>query len=182
YNNPVTRLPVQYPAGIAATVEGPDSKQGSPSLATLPSPPKNVKEFTARLTELERQIHSSIAYDAAENLVSAHGYYLDDSRDDGLQGLFSNTSDRRSLSNTETGNSSTIHQIVQPLIHLAPDGKSATIRARLLKVGGKAREFASGTYEGRAINSAGVWKLQSLTLKNTWLSPFSHWTPTLERR
>ena len=56
YTNPVTHLPVQYPPGIAATVEGPDSKQGSSSLAALPSPPKNVKEFTARLTELERQI------------------------------------------------------------------------------------------------------------------------------
>ena len=84
YTNPVTHLPVQYPPGIAATVEGRDSKQGSSSLAALPSPPKNVKEFTARLTELERQIDSSIAYDAVENLVSAHGYYLDDSTD-GLQ-------------------------------------------------------------------------------------------------
>ena len=40
-----------------------------------------MKEFTARLTELERQINSSIAYDAVENLVSAYGYYLDDSTD-----------------------------------------------------------------------------------------------------
>ena len=113
YTNPVTGLPVQYPTGIAATVKAPDSK------LPLPSPPKNVKEFTARLTELERQIHSSIAYDAAENLVSAHGYYLDDSRIDGLQGLFSNTPDRGSLLNTEAANSSTIHQTVQPVIHVA---------------------------------------------------------------
>src|SRR5262249_30877684 len=38
YANPVTHLPVQYPPGIAATVND------SPSLAAKPSPPKNVKE------------------------------------------------------------------------------------------------------------------------------------------
>src|SRR5437867_1027006 len=121
YTNPVTHSPIQYPPGIAITLERSDSKQGSSSLAALPSPPKNVKEFTARLAELERQVNASIAYDAAENLVSAHGYYLDDSRNDGLQGLFSNTLDRRSLSNTEAGNSSAIHQTVQPVSNIAPD-------------------------------------------------------------
>jgi hypothetical protein len=181
YANPVTRLPVQYPPGIAATA-GLDSARDSSSLAALPSPPKNVKEFTNRLTELERQIDLSIAYDATENLVSAYGYYLDDSRDDSLQGLFSNTPDRRSLSNTEPGDARAIHQSVQPVINLASDGKSATIRARLLKVGGKASGLASGTYEGRAINRGGAWRLQSLTLKPTWSSAFNQWTPAVERQ
>jgi hypothetical protein len=128
----------------------------------LPNPPKDVKEFTARLADLEGQINSSIAYDAAENLVSANGYFLDDS--------------------TQAQNSSAIHQTVQPVIHIAPDGKSATIRARLLKAGGKTGELAGGTYEGRAINRDGVWKLQNLTLKQTWSSPFSKWTPVIERQ
>jgi SnoaL-like domain len=181
YPNPVTRMPVQYPPGITATLKGPDSKQGSLNNAVLPSPPKTVKEFTARLAELEKQLHSSIAYDAAENLVSAHGYYLDDSRDDELQRLFSNVSERRSPRNTETGNSPTIHQTVQPVIRLAPDGKSATIQARLLNVGGKAGELESGVYEGRAVILDGTWKFQSLTLKQTWSSPFSRWMPLVER-
>jgi hypothetical protein len=161
YPNPVTQLPVQYPSGITATVEGANSKQASSSIAALPGPPKNLKELAARLTELERQINAGIAYDAVENLASAHGYYLDDSRE---------------------GNSTAIHQTVQPEIQIAPDGKSATIRARLLKVDGKAGEFAGGTYEGRAINRDGSWRLQSLTLTPAWSSPFSHWTPMIERR
>jgi len=161
YTNPVTHFPVQYPPGITATVEGSNSKQGPSSLAALPSPPKNVKEFAARLTSLERQINAGIAYDAVENLASAHGYYLDDA---------------------EMGNSSAIHQTVQPVIQIAPDGKSATIRARVLKVGGKAGELAGGTYEGRAINRDGSWRLQSLTLKQAWSSPFSQWMPVVERR
>jgi hypothetical protein len=175
YTNPVTHLPVQYPSGITAIVE-------TLRPAALPSPPKNVKEFTERLNELEPQIHSSITYDAVENLVSAHGYYLDDSRTDELQGLFANTSSRGALLNTDTGSLSAIHQMVQPVILLGKDGRSATIRARILKVDGKAGALASGTYEGRATISSGAWKLQSLTLKPAWSSPFSQWTPVVERR
>jgi hypothetical protein len=181
YANPVTRLPVQYPPG-SATDAGLDSPWVSSSFIALPSPPKNVKEFTTRLTELERQIDLSIGYDAVENLVSAYGYYLDDSRVDSLQGLFGNTPDRRSLSDTEPGDVRSIHQLVQPVINLAPDGRSATIRARALKVGGKAGELASGTYEGRAINRAGAWRLQSLTLKPTWSSAFNQWMPAVKRQ
>jgi hypothetical protein len=133
-----------------------------------------VKEYTARLSELERQIQSSIAYDAVENLASAYGFYLDDSRD-GLKQLLGSTS------NTEAGDSSAIHQTVQPVIHIASDGKSATIRARLLKVG-MAGELASGTYEGRAMSRNGTWKLQSLTLKPAWSSSFTRWEPVIERK
>jgi hypothetical protein len=150
YPNPVTGKPVQYPAGIAAM----DLKQAVAGLATLPGTPKTAKEFSTRLTEVERQIQASIAYDAAENLASAHGYALDDS---------------------ETP--PTVHQTVQPVIQVAADGKSAAIRARLLKVGGKAVELAGGAYEGRATNRDGIWKLQSLTLKQTWASPFTQWKP-----
>jgi hypothetical protein len=181
YANPVTRLPVQYPAGIATATDRLDSTRSSTSVTGLPSAPKNAKEFITRLTELERQIDSSIAYDATENLVSAYGYYLDDSRDDYLQGLFANPASPRSP-DREPGNALSIHQSVQPVITLAPDGKSATVRARLLKVGGKAAAFAGGTYEGRAINRGGVWKLQSLTLTETWSSAFNQWTPAWERR
>jgi hypothetical protein len=180
YTNPVTGLPVQYPPGISATVEGSYLKPGTPSSASLPGPPKSVKEFAARLTELEGQIRSSIAYDAVDNLASAYGFYLDDSRD-GLKQLFVNSSDTESLSNGETGNSSAIHQTAQPVIRLSADGKSATVRARLLKVS-KAGELASGTYEGRAINRDGTWKLQSLTLKTVWSSPFARWEPVIERK
>jgi hypothetical protein len=174
YTNPATGLPIQYPPGISATVGGSYMKPGTSSSASLPGPPKNVKEFKARLAELERQIQSSIAYDAVENLTSAHGYYLDDSVD-GLKQLFAGTSI------TETGNSSAIHQTVQPVIRLSTDGKSAAIRARLLKVS-KNGELASGTYEGRAIIRDGIWKLESLTLKPAWSSSFTRWEPVIERK
>jgi len=161
YANPVTHRPVQYPAGIAARDQGLDSTRATSNLAALPHPPKNIKELTTRLTELKRQVDSSIAYDAVENLVSAHGYDLDDS--------------------TKQGNALAIHQTVQPVIKLTPDGKSATIQARLLKVGGKPGELASATYEGRATNSRGGWRLESLNLKPTWSSALNQWTPQVSR-
>jgi SnoaL-like domain len=153
YRNPVTHSSVQYPPGIASG--GPDFGY----FLTRPSPPENVKEFSARLSELERQINLSVAYDAVENLVSANGYFQEDSAD-----------------------ARAVHQTVQPVINLAPDGKSATIRARLLKVDGKAAGFASGTYEGSATKIGGIWKLQNLTLKPTWSSAFNQWMPLIERQ
>jgi hypothetical protein len=66
-----------------------------------------VKEFTARLTELERQIDSSIAYDAVENLVNAYGYYLDDSTDN-LPKLFLDTTDRSLIQNRKRERNSSI--------------------------------------------------------------------------
>ena len=145
-----------------------------PADAAVSDLPKNSRELAARLTQVERQIEASMAYDSVENLVSAYGYYLDDSRD-GLRGLYASA-----LSDTEAGNSSAIHQTVQPIIQIAADGKSATLHARLLKVGGKAGELASGVYDGRAINRDGVWRLQSMTLKPEWSSPFVQWKPEIK--
>jgi hypothetical protein len=149
YANPVTHNAVQYPPGIHSTLE--ETKQ-----AVVPAKaPRNAKEFTERLNDLEEQIHLSIAYDAVENLVSASGYSLDESG----------------------GERSNIHQTVQPVIQIASDGRSATVRARLLNIDGKAGELAGGLYEGRAISRNGVWSLENLTLKPVWSSPFAKWTP-----
>jgi hypothetical protein len=157
YTNPVTGRPVQYPTGIAAS----ESKQGSSNLGSLRAAPKNVKEFAAQLTELERELQASIAYDAVENLVSAYGYSLDD---------------------VSLESSPAIHQTLQPIIRVASNGQSATIRARQLKIGGKSGVLAGGTYEGRAIVTGETWKLQSFTLMPLWSSPFTTWMPELDPR
>src|SRR5215469_5324015 len=153
YANPVTRKAVQYPPGIHATLE--ETKQ-----TVVPATsPRNAKEFSERLNGLEEQIRLSIVYDAVENLVSAGGYSLDES-------------------GSEKAN---IHQTVQPVIQIASDGRSATVRARLLNIDGKAGELAGGLYEGRAISRNGDWSLENLTLKPVWSSPFAKWTPVISR-
>jgi hypothetical protein len=153
YANPVTHAAVQYPSGVTAAA----SKSDSSSVAALPTAPKNAKEFTARLNELETEIHSSIAYDAVENLASAHGYSLEDASLD-------------------------VHQLVQPVITLASDKQSATIRARLLKVDGKAGGFSGASFEARAVTRDGVWRLESPALKQAWSSSFNKWMPVIEPR
>jgi hypothetical protein len=161
YANPVTGLAVQYPQGVTAKAEGP--KNTSSTMAPLPNAPKNVNEFTNRLNELETQIHSSIVYDAVENLINAYGYYQDDSAAS-LPGLFANSPDVSS-SSTEAGSALAVHQTIQPVITLTADRRSAVIRARLLKVGGKAGELSGGIYEGRATNrSGGVQPVDALVV------------------
>ena len=178
YANPVTQMPVQYPPGVAANIDARSSTVDSSKRPALPNPPGNAKEFTSRLNELESQIQSSIVYDAAENLINAYGYYVDDLNDSGVQALFSSASNR----NPEPRRTSAVHQTVQPVIQLAADGRSAAIRARILTVGEKAGLLSSGIYQGRATNRDGAWKLESLTLYPTWSSPFTSWAPVVERR
>jgi hypothetical protein len=180
YPNPVTQAPVQYPLPTATAMQPVNSGPGSSSIPPLQRLPGNMKELAQQLTVLETQVQTSIAYDAIENLVNAHGYYLDDSRTDELQRLFNGIVDLRSLSTVDMGPA--IHQTVQPLIEVAADGESATLRARLLSVGGKAGEFVSGTYDGRATSIDGSWKLRNLELRQSWSSPFARWTPVIGQR
>jgi hypothetical protein len=153
YANPVTHKAVQYPPGIHATLE--ETKQ-----RVVPATsPRNAKEFTERLNDLEEQIRLSIVYDAVENLVSAGGYSFDES-------------------GSERSN---IHQTVQPVIQIASDGRFATVRARLLNIDGKAGKLSGGLYEGQAISRNGGWSLENMTLKPVWSSPFAKWAPVIGR-
>jgi hypothetical protein len=170
YANPVTHSAVQYPPGVN------DLTPRASSPAVPARLPKDAKDLASRLNELEVQIHSSIGYDAVENLVNAQGYYLEDSRDDAVRGIAA--VDAR-LPQRNPRDSAAVYQTVQPLIHVSPDGKAATIRARLLKVGGKPGELSSGLYEGRATIRDGAWKLESLTLRQTWASSLTPWMPVL---
>src|SRR5207244_12406100 len=74
YPNPVTGHPVQYPAGVKIS--------RTPAAASHDPLPANsalsVAQVEAKLAEAERQLDRSIAYDAAENLINADGYYVDD--------------------------------------------------------------------------------------------------------
>lgn len=149
---------------------------------------------------LERMLAQAIGYDATENQMSAYGYYLDESAWDSLvESCASNCvfelSDvgiylgkeraRRALklrypNNGRGPNSYTIHQLLQPVIHVAEDGKTAHARMRLFQMGGAASgasgAWIGGTYENQAFFEDGEWKfgvkdLQhqfSATYRNGW--------------
>jgi hypothetical protein len=96
----------------------------------------------------------SKAYHASENVTTAYGYAIDDSKSD-------------------PGNVM-VHQIVQPVITVAADGRSSKIRARLFQLGGPAGGqgfWASGIYENTAVDDNGSWKLSGTNLEYSWTAP-----------
>lgn len=149
---------------------------------------------------LERMLAQAIGYDATENQMSAYGYYLDESAWDSLVescatncvfelsdvGIYlGKDRARRALklrypNNGRGPNSYTIHQLLQPVIHVSEDGKTAYARTRLFQMGGSASgasgAWIGGTYENQAFFENGEWKfgvkdLQhqfSATYRNGW--------------
>jgi hypothetical protein len=68
----------------------------------------------------------------------------------------------------------TVHQIVQPVIHVSADAHTARIRARLFQLGGPAKgegSWISGIYENTAVIEDGAWKLAGMDLDYVWTAP-----------
>jgi hypothetical protein len=151
FDNPVTGKPPQYPEGVS-----------SARLATVVQAPvrapaiRNAAQLDARLAEVETSIARAEAYDIAENLIGAHGYSLDDSPFAQVGTNF-------------------VTQILQPVIEVAPDGKSARVRARTLSLGGTsgaAGYWTAGTYEDQIQFTQGSWHLQSTRSTTVWSGPY----------
>ncbi len=164
FDNPVTGKPPQYPDGILPVMR--------PANAAPPGSGPAIRkaaDLEVRLTEVERRLTASEAYDAAENLISAYGYYLDVSPGD-VTSLFvqphrGTTSERSIL----------VNQILQPVIDIAPDGKSARVRARLLDLGntsGGAGFWTAGTLEGKIVSKQRAWRFQTARSVSAWSAPY----------
>jgi hypothetical protein len=130
----------------------------------------NASDLENRLAELERQVAAAEAYDVAENLIGALGYYLDDAPGD-MAKLF--TRDARP---PETAGAPVFaNQTMQPVIEVSPDGKSAKVRARQLNpagVSGGAGSWIAGTLEGQIVREDGAWKFQMLRSSTVWSAPY----------
>jgi SnoaL-like domain len=137
---------------------------------------------TASLTQLQQQIDAAIAVDAVENLMSSYGYYIDESDWDGMADTYASIGSKeitgagvyvgperirkilklRGPLGGRTANFFTIHQLTQPLIHIAADGRSAQARLRLFQCGGSADgssgSWIGGIYENTAFFENGEWK------------------------
>jgi hypothetical protein len=190
--HPVTGRPPQYPQGVA------DTRRIAGSEALLPAEPDataTLATLAATLSETESRLASVMARDSAENVIDALSYYLDERMWDEAARLFARDGwnetagagiyvgrdrIRRSLiaaygeSGREPG--AFVHrEIMQPVIHVAADGQSARIRARLFRInaGGESGDsYVSGIYEGRVVNEGGTWKIASLDLDYTWAASY----------
>jgi len=184
FNHPVTGRPPQYPEGTSAfALRASADKPAAPAVKTAAS-------LASLLAATELSAKRCIAYHASENLATAYGYYIDEFAWDETADLFSKDGwkelsyvgtyvgrerIRQSLKlrypNPKSPNVLTVHQVVQPVIHVSADARSAKIRARLFQLGGPAGgegSWISGIYENTSIIEDGAWKLSGMDLDYVW--------------
>lgn len=149
----------------------------------------------AALTELTRKLRMLNAYDGAENVSNAYGYYIDEFLWDNMADVFS-TDGWKELSyigiydgrervrqsvvsrygrGGRRANGMTYHQKTQPVITVAEDGRSARIRTRLFQLNSSTfnpGSYISGIYENRVVNENGIWKIRSMDLDYAWVANY----------
>ncbi|KAF1997509.1 hypothetical protein P154DRAFT_440938 [Amniculicola lignicola CBS 123094] len=140
------------------------------------------------LEDLERRLRRSAAYDGAENNSHAYGFYADDLVCAGFGYLFAKKGHKASPfagyfqtperitqacfasygTNRSTLRSSiSFHWRPQPVILVSEDGRSATLRARLLQPSTsttKAGSFNNAIYHDQVVLEDGKWRLWSVTI------------------
>jgi hypothetical protein len=155
---------------------------GRPAVSVSTEAPKSVAELEAQVRALELQVERLQAVDEVENLESLYGYYVDKSMNDAISALFTEHStleilgrgvfigrDRiyeymRRLGAPRPG-ALFNHMQIQPVIHVAPDGTTAKVRARLFVMYGvvdRAAQWGEGIYENTFVRENGVWKYKNL--------------------
>jgi hypothetical protein len=190
--NPATGKPVTLPRG-ATTI-------GHERLLPAPPSPKAAAPsggLEARLTEAERRLAVSKAWDGAENMNSAYGDYLDDLDFGPLGKLFAKNGHKevpfrgiyvgreriiaRDATSPPPGQrprtTIPIHWRTQPVILVADDGRSASIRSRLLQAGSsrtRGSGLNGGMYNDQVVLEDGVWKLWSVNIDEFFYQSVSY--------
>lgn len=185
-SHPVTGRPVAAPAGMRLVAT-------RPLTGTVASPAagRPRADGRTRLQDAERRLRVARAYDAAEHVSSAYGYYADDSQWDWLAELFGNGGTKQipfagyytsfpRISKAlflEYGDpvrldakkaAIAFHWRIQPVINVAPDGRSARVRTYLFHP--NTSKTASSTLFGaiypddHLILEDGIWRLWNLSL------------------
>ena len=159
------------------------------------APPGSAAELAERLDEAERRLAVARAYDGAENVSNAYGYYIDEFLWHDMADVFSvdgwkelsyvgtyvgrerirESVIRRYNTVGRRANSLVIHQKTQPVIHVEPDGSGAQIRTRLFQMNSSLANEGSwlaGIYENIVVLENGVWKISAMDLDYTWTAGY----------
>jgi len=174
YAHPVTGKAVRAP-GTSTKVQAIDASGLSANAGN--------RDISSILAETESRLAMAIGVDAVENLNSSYGYYIDESAWDQMADTYSLTQGAKEITGAgtyvgqerirkilklrgpnggRTPDFFTIHQLTQPVIHVAGDGKSAKARLRLFQLGGNSDgssgSWIGGIYENTAVFENGEWK------------------------
>ena len=197
--NPVTGKPTQYPE------TAPAAKMADAVVAFATAKPpagklRSPAEIRAGIAATEIQLRRAVGFDAAENLIGAYGYAMDEYAWDEMAELVTDNavlaldgepaqagkSKLRGFLRTRFGDDGMPpgqllnHLVFQPVIQVSADGKAAKIRARLFEMSGKAGGegmWGAGIYDDEAVVDGDRWKLRSIRLTRTWSAKFSDtWT------
>ena len=169
---------------------------------------------TADLAALETAVAAARAkverlkdFDELENLAGIYGHYVDKSRHDDVADLFApdgvveilgrgvfigQDRVREYMHNLTPGNvgprdgSLFNHMHLQPVIHVADDGKTAYTRSRLFVMFGILNanaQWGDGIYENVFVKQDGVWKLDYLHGYQTFYTNYEDgWAKKVSRK
>jgi SnoaL-like protein len=168
-----------------------------------------TRALEERLAELERQVRAVADVQAIERLQHQYGYYLDKCLYEEVVELFSREPEVRFLRGIYRGREGIRrlflgrftrrwaagrngpyyghmldHLQIQPVITVAPDGRSAQGRFRTLMMlgvhesaaetheAGAFQRWESALYENTYVREDGAWRIQVLELRHAWLCSF----------
>src|SRR5688572_17676610 len=150
------------------------------------------------LAEARRRLARSAAFDGVMNVSAAYGHFLDDEHPGGFIGVLatkgfkggrtgyyvtraSNLRARVQRDPPTTRQGISYHWLIQPVVLISDDGRSATARLRLFqprtgKTVGKAGDFfaasvLASTYHDRYVLEDGIWRIWELTVDPQYITP-----------
>ena len=158
---------------------------------------RSAGDTHARMQDAARRVLVARAYDAAEHVSSAYGYFADDSQWDWLSELFGNGGTKQipfagyytsfpriskalfleygdPVGLDATKAAIAFHWRIQPVINVAPDGRSARVRTYLFHP--NTSKTASSTLFGamypddHLVLEDGIWRLWNLSLDEPYFS------------
>src|SRR5690606_16355720 len=179
------RFALAVPAAVAAAVVL--AQPGA-------SPEDRIAELARRAAVLAHEVQLLEDEHAIENLQRTYGFYIEEGlwteaaslfADDGTieiagRGVFAGKprvlEDLRSLGDEFPQYGRLYDRMqLQPIVHVAPDGRTAKARWRLFAQEAKYGEFAEwgvGWYENDYVKEDGVWKIANLRLFERMYSPY----------
>jgi hypothetical protein len=186
-----------YPAVFSVPIAFASPARAPARLRRSERRPGAGETLASLLVAAERELDGAVAVDASENVSNAYGYYIDEFLWDNTADVFSVNGSkelsyvgnyigreriRQSLFARYPGGggrratSMTLHQKTQPVVTVAPDGRTARIRERLFQLN-SARDgdgsYISGIYENDTVRENGVWKISRMDLDYVWTASYS---------